>query len=376
MDFSIMFFASLATGGTQAHYRLLLDAARLADAEGFSGIWTPERHFDEFGGVFPNPALSSAALAVTTQRIQLRAGSVISPLHDPLLLAEDWAVVDNLSGGRAAVSFGSGWNPDDFVLNPEAYGSRRELMWEQIDLIQRLWRGGTTQRPNGAGDIVDVSLVPRPVQPDLPLWITTGGTSETFARAGAAGANVLTHLITQDLDVLAERIALYRDARAEAGYEPGAGCVTVMVHAFVGEDDAQARALATPPLATYLRSAMQLDMKAARVRDGGEGYDPELVEELLAHGLERYFGGLALLGDVGRCVQVARDLEAAGVDDAACLVDFGISGTAVLAGLTRLCEVKRRCTGREPDSLSLPTNVSQPSPRISPPSEPATERNP
>jgi natural product biosynthesis luciferase-like monooxygenase protein len=345
VDFSVMFFASLATGSTGAHYQLLLDAAQLADAEGFAGVWTPERHFDEFGGVFPNPALTSAALAVATERIQLRAGSVISPLHDALPLAEDWSVVDNLSGGRAAVSFGSGWNPDDFVLAADAYGDRRERMWHQIETVQHLWRGGTIPRVNGAGDVVDVGLVPRPVQPDLPLWITTGGTPETFARAGAAGANLLTHLITQDLDPLARNIAGYRAARAEAGHDPDAGCVTVMVHTFVGEDGDEARAVAAPPLRAYLRSAMQLDMKAARARDGAEGYDDELLDELLELRLERYFGGLALLGDADACARVVDDLAAVGVDDLACLVDFGVDADSVLCSLARLCAVRRRCTG-------------------------------
>lgn len=345
MDFSIMFFASLATGSPRAHYRLLLDAARLADRCGFTGIWTPERHFDEFGGVFPNPALSSAALAVVTERIELRAGSVISPLHDALLLAEDWAVVDNLSGGRVALSFGSGWNPDDFILNAAAYGPRREIMWEQIALIRHLWSGGTIQRPNGVGEMVEVSLVPRPVQAELPLWITTGGTSETFTRAGTVGAHLLTHIITQDLDALAERIKRYRSARADAGHDPDAGCVTLMLHTFVGEDRDEVRALAAPPLRTYLRSAMQLDMKAARARDkGADEVDADVLEELLSVRLERYFDGLALLGDVDACVRLVSDVEAVGVDEAACLIDFGIDADSVLRSLIRLCEVKRRCT--------------------------------
>ena len=61
-------------------YRLLTEAARLADAAGFHSLWTPERHFGEFGGLYPNPAVTSAALATITERIQLRAGSLISPL--------------------------------------------------------------------------------------------------------------------------------------------------------------------------------------------------------------------------------------------------------------------------------------------------------
>jgi natural product biosynthesis luciferase-like monooxygenase protein len=339
-----MFFASLATGSTGDHYRLLLDAGRLADVEGFAGIWTPERHFDEFGGVFPNPALTSAALAVVTDRIQLRAGSVISPLHDALLLAEDWAVVDNLSGGRVGVSFGSGWNPDDFVLDHAAYGHRRALMWDQIAEIQCLWHGATIRRTNGAGHEIEVGLLPRPVQADLPVWITTGGTTETFVRAGTAGANLLTHLITQNLDPLADNIARYRSARAEAGHDPAAGCVSVMAHAFVAATDDEARTVAGPPLRNYLRSALLLDMKAARARDEDEGYDDDLLEELLEVRVERYFDGVALLGDADRCARVLGDLSDIGVDDVACLLDFGIAPGQAMQGLTRLCDLRHRLT--------------------------------
>ena len=80
MNFSLMFFASLATGDAQRHYQLLLDAARIADRQGFAGIWTPERHFDEFGGVFPNPVVTNAALAAVT-------GGVIYVLFRDLMLS-------------------------------------------------------------------------------------------------------------------------------------------------------------------------------------------------------------------------------------------------------------------------------------------------
>lgn len=286
--------------------------------------------------------MTSAAIAVVTDRIEIRAGSVISPLHDALSLAEDWAVIDNLSHGRVALSFGSGWNPDDFILEPAAYPACREVMWEQIAMIRHLWRGGKIERPNGVGATVQVSLVPRPVQKELPLWITTGGTEETFVRAGSVGANLLTHLITQDLDALAERIGSYRAARARAGFDPEAGQVSAMVHTFVGESTEAARAVTTEPLRAYLRSAMQLDMKAAGAQrnSGGEELDDDVLEELLEVKLERYFDGLSLIGDAATCSVVARDLEAIGVTEAACLIDFGIDHQAALHGLTRLYEVK------------------------------------
>ena len=342
MKFSLMFFASLATGETGRHYQLLLDVAKLADREGFAGIWTPERHFDAFGGVCPNPVVTNAALAVVTDRIQLRAGSVISPLHDPVLIAEDWSMIDNLSHGRAAVSFGSGWNPNDFSLAPTAFSGRKDLMWEQIETVQKLWRGETVRRPNGVGASVDIALTPRPVQPRLPIWITTGATPETFIRAGAVGANLLTHMITQDFDELTERIGQYRDARRDAGHDPETGCVTVMLHTFVGADAEHARQVAGAPLRAYLRSALELDMKAAAARDG-DNYDEELLEELLDLRLDRYFDGIGLLGDVDQCVEVAERFASVGVDDIACLIDFGIGADDVLAGIGRLTSVKDRC---------------------------------
>ena len=108
MDFGIMFFSSGDRPAGQQPYRLLTEVARRADAAGFTSLWTPERHFGEFGGLFPNPAVTSAALATITEHIQLRAGSLISPLHHVVRIAEEWSVVDNLSGGRAAISFGAG----------------------------------------------------------------------------------------------------------------------------------------------------------------------------------------------------------------------------------------------------------------------------
>lgn len=337
-----MFFASLATGDARDHYRLLLDAARIADRRGLSGIWTPERHFDEFGGVFPNPAVTSAALAAVTTEIRLHAGSVISPLHDPILLAEDWSVVDNFSNGRVSISFGSGWNPDDFVFAPESYATRKSLMEQQIATFLELWQGGSVPRENGVGGTVDVSLAPRPVQTRPPIWITTGGTPETFEWAGASGFNVLTHIITQEPEDLAERIVLYRDARRVAGHDPASGRITVMMHTFVGDDDVHARDVASPSLRGYLESAMRLEIKAAGAGDQAQEYDPEIIDELVSLRVDRYFAGQGLLGGRDHCEGVAERFGAMGVDEIACLIDFGIDHEHTLGSLNRLCDFAGR----------------------------------
>src|SRR5436309_12774451 len=113
MDFSVMFFAGSDRPRATDRYALVREAAQFADRHGFSAVWTPERHFHEFGGLYPNPSVTSAALAMITKRLQIRSGSVVAPLHSPIRIAEEWSVVDNLSGGRVAISFASGWMPED-----------------------------------------------------------------------------------------------------------------------------------------------------------------------------------------------------------------------------------------------------------------------
>ena len=100
LDFSLFYFASDESAAGTHKYRLLLEGAKFADQNGFSAVWTPERHFHAFGGLYPNPSVTSAAIAAITRSIQIRAGSVVLPLHNPARVAEEWAVVDNLSNGR------------------------------------------------------------------------------------------------------------------------------------------------------------------------------------------------------------------------------------------------------------------------------------
>jgi natural product biosynthesis luciferase-like monooxygenase protein len=334
MDFGVMFFSSVDRAGEGPAYELLLRAARFADAADFTCVWTPERHFHPFGGPFPNPSLTSAALATITSRIQLRAGSLISPLHHAVRIAEDWAVVDNLSSGRVAISFGSGWNVNDFVFFPERYEARQRIMYDQIETIRGLWRGDRIVQTNSFGKPAELAIYPRPVQRELPVWVTSSGNASTFASAGAIGANVLTHLIGQDLSQLAEKVRLYREARTSAGH-PGPGIVSLMLHTYLGTRVDDVRATVYAPFREYLRSALSLEQLAAGAggaisgghRISAQEIPPDMIEDLLDVTFERYFNGGALLGTVESCEPFVHRLIEIGVDEIACLVDFGAGDT-------------------------------------------------
>src|SRR6266480_2435299 len=339
MDFSLFYFANADGGESSEKYKLLIEGAKFADTHGFAAVWTPERHFHEFGGLYPNPSVTSAAIATVTESIQIRAGSVVLPLHDPLLVAEEWAVVDNLSNGRAAISFASGWHANDFVIAPENYANRREVMLRGIETVRRLWRGEKVRRRDGKGTDIEVRILPRPIQRELPVWVTAAGSPETFRLAGKIGANLLTHLLGQSIEQLAEKNAIYRSAWREHGHGPGTGHVTLMLHTFVGSSVDEVREKVREPFSNYLRSSVDLWLARSPGQDIGEFTEREL-EDLVSYAFDRYFETSGLFGTPDTCLRMIDRLEAIGVDEVGCLIDFGVDFDSTIASLRYLDKVR------------------------------------
>ncbi len=357
LSFSLFYFASDEGEGVADKYQLLLDGARFADRHGFEAVWTPERHFHAFGGLYPNPSVVSAAIAAITERVKIRAGSVVSPLHHPIRIAEEWALVDNLSKGRVGISFAAGWQPNDFVLRPENFADRKQLMFDNIDLVKRLWRGETVAFKGPKGNDVEVRTLPRPVQRELDTWVTIAGNPDTYIEAGRKGQRVLTHLLGQSVAELAQKLQLYRAAWRDTGH-PGRPHVTLMLHTFVGDDDATVKETVRAPMKEYLRSAMDLVKRAAwsfpTFKDkaaGGqsmdqifaEGLSAEETEALLDHAFERYYETSGLFGTPQTCVGIVRRLKELEIDELACLVDFGVPSAQALLHLQQLLQLKQAC---------------------------------
>lgn len=340
MDFSLFYFADESTTGSGG-YRLLMEGARYADTHGFSAVWTPERHFHQFGGRYPNPAVTGAAVAAVTERVAVRAGSVVAPLHHPARIAEEWAVVDNLSGGRVGIALASGWHVRDFALRPENYERRKDVLAQTADTVRRLWRGESVAFTDGNGALVSLRTFPQPVQAELPLWVTSAGSVDTFRAAGRLGAGVLTHLLGQDLPDLASKIGAYREAFAEHHPQRADEAhVVLMLHALLGSDREEVREQVREPFSNYLRSSIGLIAPAAAGLDPAR-LSPADVDFLVRRSFDRYFDTGGLFGTVDDGVKIVEQLRPIGVDEIACLIDFGVPEDTVLAELDKLDELRR-----------------------------------
>ncbi|MGI9378951.1 MAG: MupA/Atu3671 family FMN-dependent luciferase-like monooxygenase [Methyloligellaceae bacterium] len=350
MQFSLFFFANHDEDSQgSGKYKQILQSAKWADQNNFVRVWTPERHFHSFGGLSPNPSVLAAALAAITENIQICSGSVVLPLHDPIRVAEEWAVVDNISDGRVGLGVACGWVPNDFIISDKQsdFDNRKEIFAENISTLRKLWRGEPLQFTNPQGKDIDVQTIPRPIQKEAPIWITAAANPETFRQAGEMGVNVLTHLLGQTTNSLASKIETYRQAWESSGY-PGRGTVTLMLHTFVGKCDEEVHEIVREPMKKYLAGSLNLaaaNLESVPFIKNPKNIDldeltPELVDETLEASFEKYFHMSSLLGSFEKCLDVVEQLEEIDVDEIACLIDFGVEEETVLSNLENLNVVR------------------------------------
>lgn len=342
MEFSLFYFSGDGSTTRNDKYRLLIEGAKFADDNGFSAVWIPERHFDAFGGLYPNPSVAGAAIAMVTERIQIRSGSVVMPLQNPLRVAEEWSMVDNLSNGRVSLSFAPGWHPDDFVLYPEKYANKKEIMWRDIQVLQKLWEGEAIELQSGDSSLVKIQTFPKPLQSKLSIWITSLS-DETFIEAGRIGANILTSPLYQSLEEILRKILLYRESLAQHGHDPKTGKVALMIHTFIGEDIHVVKEKVRLPFKNYLKTHFNLVTKSAgniNFSVNPETLTPQDLEDLLTFSFEAYFNGKVLMGTPETCKKMIDSLKEAGVDEIAALIDFGVEFDWVMESLHHLREIK------------------------------------
>ncbi|NJM32163.1 MAG: LLM class flavin-dependent oxidoreductase [Limnobacter sp.] len=340
-QFSISFFGNISESADI--WDLIVESAQFADQQGFEALWLPERHFSAFGGFSPNPALLAAAVARQTKRLRLCAGSCVLPLHHPARVAEEWALVDQLSGGRTGVAFASGWHVHDFIFQPgtvltkEKSGMEKGI--EQNPTICGKAKAVTFE--DGRNNPVEIRTFPQPVQAEIPFWIAALGNPETFAHAGRINAGILTNFIDQDLEKLSGNIEVYRRARASADLDPNGGKITVLIHTFLSETCQAAIDIARKPLTNYLASSLKLSQKTLNAQAESIELSQEDQDYLLASAVNRYIEKNALIGSPEKALGLINALSQIGVTEIACFIDFGIDASTILKHLPHIAHLKQ-----------------------------------
>ncbi|MFN0026622.1 MAG: LLM class flavin-dependent oxidoreductase [Acidimicrobiales bacterium] len=255
-----------------------LALAAEADLLGIDEIWLAEHHGEE-DGYNPSPMVTAGAIAAVTSRVRICFGIALAPLQGhPLRIAEDLAVLDNLSGGRIEAGFGQGYRPEEFAAQGLDYTKRTRAMRECLDIIDLAWTG---ERFNYDGQIYQVDgglLRPAPITPGgrPPLWLGAAA-PRSRARAARRGAGL----------VIAPLTTAAHTARQFATYEEevtGAGVTDYLPHALyreieVGDSDEAALSTFEPYLNHVYRVQYAPERTGLTYRDPATGEQRRMTSD-------------------------------------------------------------------------------------------------
>lgn len=167
-------------------YAEMLDEISMADQMGFDSAWLTEHHFLN-DGYCPSLLVTAAAIAARTKKVRIGTGVLLMPLHDPVRVAEDAAVVDLISDGRLILGIGLGYRPEEFGGFGRSLSERRGRMEESIEILNKSWGGEPFTFAGKYYKLDNVNVTPKPVQNPIPIWIGAF-TEPAIRRAARIGA--------------------------------------------------------------------------------------------------------------------------------------------------------------------------------------------
>ena len=220
---------------------------------GFNSAKAVEHYFHSYGGHSPNPIVLLSAIAGRTRRIRPITGAVIPAFNNPIKLAGELAMLDNISNGRLDAGFGRAFIPKEFDTFGVKMEESRARFDEGIEIIKRLWTEDRITYEGRFNKLRDVHLMPRPVQkPHPPIWIAAVLSKESFAWAGQQGYHLMIVPFAGSLERTKELVGVYRHAWTAAGHAPGAEQIQASLHAYLAETHQQAVAGFQRPVDRYI----------------------------------------------------------------------------------------------------------------------------
>jgi len=288
---------------TQQLYGELLDQAEAAEELGFQSFWIAEHHFHEYGAI-PRPPVWISAAAQRTRRIRLGAAVAVLPFENPVRTAEDYAMVDILSGGRLEMGVGSGYLEHEFEGFGIDPGEKRQRFDESLEILLQAWAGDRFSYEGAYYQVKDIALNVVPIQkPRPPVSVAIlRNEAAPFVGQKRLPIMMIPYATSEHISELAVTTRKFREAFSLAGGAAESATVHFGLHTHCAESTAKARADAEVAVNRYVRTRLY-----ARQRTFGSLIEKDLVA----------------IGDPDEIVRVARLYESAGLTDFLIIGNFG-----------------------------------------------------
>ena len=294
-------------------YRQALEQVELAEEMGFDSVWLSEHHFLP-NGYCPSMLVTASAMAAVTKRIRIGTAALIFPLHNPVRVAEDAAVVDNISNGRFTLGVALGYRQEEFDGFGIPMKQRTSRLEEGIDVIVKSWTEDNFSFEGKRYKFRNLNVTPKPVQkPHIPIYI--GAIEEpAIRRAGRLGYPLLIGPL-RTTQMLRDTLNIYNDAANEAWKDPGDIQHILLRRVYVAEDRKRAQQEADKYITNMYRFFFNLGIKVSIRGKQVTGPDDPLFDYLAE---DRF-----IIGDPDDCInEVKRYRDELGINYIMCSVIF------------------------------------------------------
>lgn len=260
---------------------------------GFDQAWVTEHHFGGYGGTLPHPPTFLAAVAQMTSRIRLGVAVAVLPLHNPIELAEAYAMADVVSNGRLDFGIGKGSEPVEYRKFGASRDEATQRFSESAEIIRQAWSDAPINFQGEFYSYDNVNILPKPVQrPHPPIWVGATRSEETFRWAGAMGYDLMTvPFVHPTTDALHDLVKIYRDALAQGGHDFVRREVLGKFHIYVSDSFERGMREAAPFMKNY--SALHAAADPGR----------KLTDRDIGSDMAR---GFIIVGDPERCSDTIR----------------------------------------------------------------------
>ena len=282
------------------YYEQMLEQVEWAEDLGYECFWFGEHHFDFFG-VVPSPPVLMSVAAKRTKKIRLGVAVSLLPYRNPILAAEEYAMVDVLSGGRLDFGVGRGTPPE--LVGFGVKEDNRDLLVEALEVVKMAWSEGKISYNGKYYQIPGVSLNVTPVQKPTPPLFFAALSEGSYKVAGEKGYPILgiPYASCKDIGEMKQKITFYKNTLAASGHNPEAFDVVQCFHSHVAATDREAEKNAREGMVPYLSARL-----AVRPRNYDELYRDRMI----------------MVGDPGRCIEQIEEVRETGTNYIIFMMNF------------------------------------------------------
>jgi alkanesulfonate monooxygenase SsuD/methylene tetrahydromethanopterin reductase-like flavin-dependent oxidoreductase (luciferase family) len=300
-----------------------------ADRIGMHSAWIGEHHFDSLG-VNSCPHLLLSSIVPLTKRIRLAPAVTVLPLHHPLRVAEEWATLDLISGGRVDFALGRGYDRKEYEPFGADYMRSLEIMNEGVEVLQKAWGSkGTWSHKGQFYDIPEMRITPLPVQQPLPIYMACFSPA-SMEIAGRRGLDIIfaPFAAAMTFGGLDKAVQAYRETCVKQGHKPGRAMCSYFIH--IAE---------TPAEDDYGRESLMMYFEQAVIpaitQTPGKTppsmlYFNKIVDILKGMTKDSLTDRSILIGSPQTIIESLRKVEAAGIDEVILYFNVGAKPHAMV----------------------------------------------